>query len=165
MEIDIKTGRYKVKPTQFDHIYVDGHTTVRGKTQQTSAHFYLWADGVWRLGTADQNDYQQKQNFHGHGGVTESFFKAAIADLGPAINEWARKNPSLISEAEAKYKLEGIRNREQELRKHAYAVEVLRKEIERIKAGEHLPSYCKEMRTWYEGPEVPKDFMPLPDED
>jgi hypothetical protein len=44
-------GTIVFRPTQSDHIYVECREfTVRGKTQNVSAHYYLWSDNSWHLG-------------------------------------------------------------------------------------------------------------------
>jgi hypothetical protein len=152
--ITTKRGTFTLKPTERDHIYADGHATVRGKRQRLSAHFHLWNDGKWRLGREDKKDWERKREaYFDGGGATTAFFNDAIPDLEGGVNEWAAANQAAIAEAEQEYKERGIANRLDQISRHEKALVALKREVRQLQAGEHLSCYSDVPS--YDGPREP----------
>ncbi len=141
MEYIITTtiGDITLTPNCYDHIYVSGTVTVRGKQEYFNAHFFKWQNGEWNLGNEKEQDHQRLRQFFSR--CTDAFRTKLLWEITPVINNWAKAHSGILEETIKEEIQHGIKWRQDQIAEHHKAIVELNKEITLLDGGNHLPRY------------------------
>lgn len=157
-KVETKLGNVWVTPTSAKHIYVDfGHNlnvehegpngsdrhgplTIRGVQHTGSMHLYPGEEGTWNIGEPGKNDYERRIYLdmtewgpgRGMKESSEAARKIVAAVVRLDVQEWARKNPKALQQAELESKVDQLDKAGEQIEEKRREVLFLQEEINRL---------------------------------